>query len=65
MFPRGVEKKYCSDFMDTGKSCQHGDSCNFVHAVFPNGFSDNDKTLITKHVNETEGLSFTKNVSGK
>ena len=65
MFPRGVEKKYCSDFMDTGKSCQHGDSCNFVHAVFPNGFSDNDKTLITKYVNETEGLSFTKNVSGK
>ena len=64
IFPKGLEKKYCSDFLDTSRFCSHGDSCTFVHAAFPKDFSDNDKQIVTKFVNETEGLSFAKkNVS--
>ena len=61
-FPKGLEKKYCSDFLDANESCKHGDKCNFVHAVFPSGFSEKDREIFTKYINETEGLSF-KNVS--
>ena len=63
MFPRNMEKKYCSDFLDTDKQCKHGENCTFVHAVYPQGFSDKDKEILTKFVNETNGLSFAKNVS--
>ena len=64
IFPRGLEKKYCADFLDTSRYCSHGDNCTFVHAPFPQGFSDNDKQIFTKFINETEGLSFAKkNVS--
>ena len=63
--PKGLGKKYCSDFLDTGKFCQHGENCYFVHAIFPTGFSDTDREIMTKYVNKTEGLSFQKNVSEK
>ena len=63
--PKGLSKKYCSDFLDTGKFCQHGEACSFVHAIFPSGFSDADKDIMTKHVNETEGLSFQKKCEWK
>ena len=61
-FPKGMEKRYCADFLDTGEVCKHGDSCTFLHALYPSGFTENDKTLFAKHVESTEGLSF-KNVS--
>ena len=61
-FPKGLEKKYCADFLDINEVCKHGENCNFVHAIFPSGFSDKDKEIMTKHVNETECLAF-KNVS--
>ena len=63
MFPKNMEKKYCSDYLDTDKQCKHGENCNFVHAIFPQGFSDKDKEIMTKFVNETNGLTFAKNVS--
>ena len=65
IFPRGLEKRYCSDFLDTSRYCAHGENCTFVHALYPSGFTDADKEIVTKFVNETEGLSFQKNVSGK
>ena len=44
--------------------CKYGDNCHFVHALFPGGFSENNKTLMVKHVQDTDGLSFKdKNVS--
>ena len=63
MFPRNMKKKYCSYFLDTDKQYKHGENCTFVHAVYPQGFSDKDKEILTKFVNETNGLSFAKNVS--
>ena len=44
--PKGLEKKYCSNFLDAGETCRHGDNCNFVHAVYPGGFTANDKPLV-------------------
>ena len=43
MFPKGLEKRYCADFLDCGGSCKHGESCHFEHALFPGGFSKVDK----------------------
>ena len=42
-FPQGLDKRYCSDFLDAGETCRHGDKCRFVHAVYPGGFTDKDK----------------------
>ena len=42
-FLNGLEKNYCSVFLDVGEVCKHGDKCHFVHAVFPNSFTDSDK----------------------
>jgi len=44
--PKGLEKKYCSNFLDAGETCRHGDNCNFVHAVYPGGFTANDKQIV-------------------
>ena len=65
MFPQGLEKNYCGNFLDVGEFCKHGDNCHFVHAAFPSGFSVHDKNIMEKYVQETEGLSFVKNVSQK
>ena len=63
-FLKGMEKKYCAEFLDMNNHCENGDNCHFVHALFPGGFSVNDKALMLKHVQDTEGLSFRdKNVS--
>ena len=57
-FPRGLKHKYCAEFLDTGSSCHHGDNCNFIHAVWPNGFPEEDKKLMEEHVTNTQGYSF-------
>ena len=63
-FPAGLEKKYCADFLDVGETCKHGENCMFTHAVYPVGFSENDRAIMAKFVDETNGLSFKpKNVS--
>ena len=56
--PRGLKNRYCSDFLDTNSSCRHGDKCTFVHTVYPANVPDEDKKIIDKFVEETEGLSF-------
>ena len=63
-FPKNMEKKYCAEFLDTNEYCKYGDNCSFAHASFPGGFTECDRALMAKHVDETEGLSFkNKNVS--
>lgn len=56
-----MEKKYCSDFLDAGESCHHGDKCNFVHAIFPGGFTDKDKPIMVKFIENESGLSSNPN----
>ena len=64
MFPKGMDKKYCAEFLDTKEHCKYGDNCHYAHVTFPSGFTKKDKALMIKHVQETEGLSFKdKNVS--
>ena len=60
-FPKGMEQKYCSDFLDAGETCRHGDKCHFVHAVYPGGFTENDKPLMATFVKDEKGLSFNPN----
>ena len=63
-FPAGMEKKYCADFLDYDAICAHGKNCKFTHASYPRGFTEKDKILMAKHVQDTNGLSFKdKNVS--
>ena len=57
-FPAGMEKKYCADFLDVNANCVHGKNCKFTHAQYPRDFTENDKALMAKHVQETAGLSF-------
>ena len=57
-FPKGLEKRYCAEFLDANEFCPHGDKCSFSHAPFPGGFSVKDKELMIKHVRDTDGLSF-------
>ena len=56
-FPKGLSQKYCSDFLDSGSSCRHGFECNFVHAVYPSGFSDEDVKIMEKWFAETPDIS--------
>ena len=64
LFPKGLEKRYCADFLDVGKSCKHGETCCFAHALFPCGFTPANRDLIIKHVSDIDGLYFKdKNVS--
>ena len=56
--PRGLKNRYCSDFLDTNSSCRHGDKCTFVHTVYPTNVPEEDRKIIDKFVEETEGLSF-------
>ena len=46
----GLDKKYCSDFLDVGETCCKGGKWNFVHTVFAEGFTDNDKHLMEKFI---------------
>ena len=63
-FPRGLEKKYCSDFLDDGATCRHAEKCIFIHAIFPSGFSKNDVPIMEEHIKNTPGISLSKkNVS--
>ena len=62
MFPKDMEKRYCADFLDCASTYRHGTRCHFEHALFPGGFTKVDKDLMTKHVNETEGLVFKNNM---
>ena len=64
LFPRGLEKKYCSDFLDDGATCRHAEKCIFEHAIFPSGFSKNDVPIMEEHIKNTPGISLSKkNVS--
>ena len=65
LFPHGLEKNYCSNFMDLGEFCKHGDDCKFTHATYPSGFSEHDRAIMEKYVQETDGLAFAKTVSPK
>ena len=56
-FPSGLEKKYCSAFLDVGETCNRGENCHFIHAIYPHGFTENDKVIMKKHLDNTEGLS--------
>ena len=63
-FLKGMNKRYCARFLDTNAFCKHGQNCKFIHAVFPSGFTEKDKELMTKHMKETKVLSLKdKNVS--
>ena len=63
-FPRGLEKKYCSDFLDDGATCRHAEKCIFVHAIFPSAFAKNDVPIMEEHIKNTPGISLNKkNVS--
>ena len=55
-----MEKNYCTDFLDSNRICKRGSECNFVHAMYPSGFTDNDRILMAKHIQETDGLSAIK-----
>ena len=57
-FPKGLEKKYCADFIDTKTTCKHGERCHFEHAVYPTGFATKDIKIIDELVKNTDGLSF-------
>ena len=59
-FPKNLEKQYCTDFLDSNRICKHGNNCNFVHAIYPSGFTKNDKILMAKHIGDTDGLSAIK-----
>ena len=61
-FPRGLEQKYCSDFLDSSSVCTHGNSCKFVHALYPKGFTTNDLSIIDKFIADNPGLSFNPTV---
>ena len=62
MFPKGLEKRCCADFLDCGESCKHGESCNFEHALFPSSFTQIDRDIMKKHVNDTAGIVFKNNM---
>ena len=59
-FSKGIEKHYCTDFLDFSKVCKHGSNSNFVHVIYPSGFTKNDRTLMAKHIQEMDGLSVVK-----
>ena len=58
--PKNLEKKYCVHFLDAGRTCKFGKSCRFEHAAYPSGFTPNDKAIMEKHIQETNGLSVVK-----
>ena len=62
MFPRGLEKRYCADYLDCGATCKHGEHCQFEHALFPCGFTEGDRDIMKTHVKTTEGLVFKNNM---
>ena len=47
-FPKSLEEQYCTDFLDSNSTCKHGNNCHFVHAIYPSGFTKNNKILIGK-----------------
>ena len=58
--PKELEKRYCSFHLDTGRICTYGNQCRFVHANYPSGFTQNDKVIMDKYIQETNGLSVVK-----
>ena len=56
ILPRGLDKKYCANLLDSASICSHGNSCKFVHALYPKGFTNNDRSIIDKH-SDTPRLS--------
>ena len=61
-FPRGLEKKYCSDFLDSASVCLHGNACRFLHALYPKGFTTKDIPIVDKYIADTPGLSFNPSI---
>ena len=63
---KGLSQKDCSDFLNTNTNYRHGDNCNFIHAVYLSGFSNEDVKLMEEHIKNNEGYSIkqpTKKVS--
>ena len=58
--PKNLEKKYCVHYLDAGRTCKFGKSCRFEHVAYPSGFTPNDKAIMEKHIQETNGLSVVK-----
>ena len=59
-FPKGMEERYCADFLDVNLTCLHGENCKFIHAVFPTGFKGDDTSKFREYINKTPGLSLVK-----
>ena len=60
MLPKELEKKYCTHYLDSGRTCNYGKNCRYVHAIYPTGFTQNDKVVMDKFIHETDGLSVVK-----
>ena len=60
MLPKELEKKYCTYYLDSGRSCNYGKNCRFVRVIYPTGFTPNDKVIMDKCIQETDGLSVVK-----
>ena len=63
-FPRTLVGKYCTDFLEMGNTCRHGDNCRFKHAVFPGNFIGNDAKLFEEFVKNTDDLSLIRKNDG-
>ena len=50
IFPKNMEKRYCSNYLDAGRVCRYGRDCHFVHAVYPTGFTPHDKIIMEKYI---------------
>ena len=50
IFPKNMEKRYCSNYLDAGRFCRYGRDCHFVHAVYPTGFTPHDKIIMEKYI---------------
>ena len=49
-FPEGLEKEYCSAFLDAGENFYHGENFNFAHIIFPSGFTEKDISTIGDNI---------------
>ena len=55
----------CNKFCQAGAWCRHGTNFQFVHKVYPNDFSAEERTSLEKFVRETENVHFSDQVQKK
>jgi len=58
----GLTTKYRTHFMEAGEKCNFEDRCNFHHAQYSEGFSDNDVGIMLEFVIFTPGLAWVQGV---